>query len=146
MATQVSSCQLLEFQIHWQGLYWDTYQTGHGLIDCICTIFLLQFVASVSRIISVEKHEIHSQHYLHNFFCFFTAMGLSNFCYDYTSQAVYCVIFGITSGAYVGLTSVVLVDLLGLDKLTNAFGLLLLFQGIASVIGSPFIGKCSRIG
>ena len=73
-------------------------------------------------------------------------MGLSNFCYDNTSQAVYCVIFGITSGAYVGLTSVVLVDLLGLDKLTNAFGLLLLFQGIASVIGPPFIGKCTQIG
>jgi len=45
-----------------------------------------------------------------------------------------------TSGAYVGLTSVVLVDLLGLDKLTNAFGLLLMFQGIASVIGPPFTG------
>ena len=49
--------------------------------------------------------------------------------------------FGVTSGAYVGLTSVVLVDLLGLDKLTNAFGLLLLFQGIASVIGPPIIGE-----
>jgi len=59
---------------------------------------------------------------------------------NYVSQAVYCAIFGITSGAYVGLTSVVLVDLLGLDNLTNAFGLLLLFQGIASVIGPPFIG------
>ena len=46
-----------------------------------------------------------------------------------------------TSGAYVGLTSVVLVDLLGLDKLTNAFGLLLMFQGIASVLGPPIVGK-----
>ena len=34
----------------------------------------------------------------------------------------------------------VLVDLLGLDNLTNAFGVLLLFQGIASVIGPPFCG------
>merc|ERR1719266_1536633 len=59
---------------------------------------------------------------------------------NYVSQAVYCAVFGITSGAYVGLTSVVLVDLLGLDNLTNAFGLLLLFQGIASVMGPPFIG------
>lgn len=42
------------------------------------------------------------------------------------------------------MTSVVLVDLLGLDKLTNAFGLLLLFQGIASVIGPPIIGEPSR--
>ncbi len=65
---------------------------------------------------------------------------LSNFCADYTSQALYCAVFGVTSGAYVGLTSVVLVDLLGLDRLTNAFGLLLLFQGIASVMGPPIIG------
>jgi len=68
------------------------------------------------------------------------SMGASVFCTDYNTQAVYCAIFGVTSGAYVGLTSVVLVDLLGLDKLTNAFGLLLLFQGIASVIGPPIIG------
>jgi len=68
------------------------------------------------------------------------SMGFSSFMKDYTSQAIYCAIFGITSGAYVGLTSVVLVDLLGLDRLTNAFGLLLMFQGIASVMGPPLIG------
>jgi len=68
------------------------------------------------------------------------SMGLSVFCTEYYSQAAYAAIFGITSGAYVGLTSVVLVDLLGLDKLTNAFGLLLLFQGVASVMGPPLIG------
>jgi MCP family monocarboxylic acid transporter-like MFS transporter 14 len=70
-----------------------------------------------------------------------SAMAVSNFCTTYTTQAIFCAVFGITSGAYVGLTSVVLVDLLGLDNLTNAFGLLLLFQGIASVMGPPFIGK-----
>jgi len=68
------------------------------------------------------------------------SMGLSPFCTTYNTQAMYCALFGITSGAYVGLTSVVLVDLLGLEKLTNAFGLLLMFQGIASVIGPPVIG------
>lgn len=40
-----------------------------------------------------------------------------------------------------GLTSVVLVDLLGMEKLTNAFGVLLMFQGIASLIGPPLCGK-----
>ena len=68
-------------------------------------------------------------------------MGLSNLFTDLHTQRMFCAVFGITSGAYVGLTSVVLVDLLGLDKLTNAFGLLLMFQGIASVIGPPIIGK-----
>lgn len=55
-----------------------------------------------------------------------------------TGQVIYAAIFGATSGAYVGLTSVVLADLLGIERLTNAFGLLLLFQGIASVAGPPF--------
>ncbi|CAB4063538.1 SLC16A14 [Lepeophtheirus salmonis] len=67
-------------------------------------------------------------------------LGLSNFCVTYTTQAIYCAVFGVTSGAYVGLTSVVLVELIGLDQLTHGFGLLLLFQGIASVIGPPIIG------
>ena len=39
------------------------------------------------------------------------------------------------------LTSVVLVDLLGLESLTNAFGLTLLFQGVAGIIGPPIAGK-----
>jgi len=68
------------------------------------------------------------------------SMALSTFMNTYALQVVYCAIFGVTSGAYVGLTSVVLVDLLGLDKLTNAFGLLLMFQGIASVLGPPIVG------
>lgn len=68
------------------------------------------------------------------------ATGLSALCYDFYSFAVYGTVFGFTAGAYVGLTSVVLVDLLGLDRLTNAFGLLLLFQGIASLIGPPIAG------
>lgn len=31
-------------------------------------------------------------------------------------------------------------DLLGLDKLTNAFGLLILFRGAATIVGSPLAG------
>ena len=72
-------------------------------------------------------------------FCF-PATVLSSFCSDYTSLAVYSATFGITIGAYVTLNSLVLVDLFGLEQMTNAFGLLLLFQGIASLIGPPIAG------
>lgn len=30
---------------------------------------------------------------------------------------------------------------MGLEKLTNAFGLLMMFQGIAAIIGVPIAGK-----
>uniref|UniRef100_T1JX20 Major facilitator superfamily (MFS) profile domain-containing protein n=1 Tax=Tetranychus urticae TaxID=32264 RepID=T1JX20_TETUR len=65
---------------------------------------------------------------------------LSSFVQTYTYMALYCAIFGITCGAYVSLTSVILVDLLGIEKLTNAFGLVLLFQGVACLIGPPIVG------
>uniref|UniRef100_A0A146M148 Monocarboxylate transporter 5 n=1 Tax=Lygus hesperus TaxID=30085 RepID=A0A146M148_LYGHE len=61
-------------------------------------------------------------------------------CSTFTTFAIVAAIFGLSCGAYVGLTAVVLVDLLGLDRLTNAFGLLLLFQGFASFIGPPITG------
>ena len=75
----------------------------------------------------------------------FSATVLVVVCNDFYTLAVYASVFGFTIGAYVGLTSVILVDLLGLDKLTNAFGLLLLFQGIASLAGPPIGGNKSSI-
>ncbi|RWS27467.1 monocarboxylate transporter 9-like protein [Leptotrombidium deliense] len=65
---------------------------------------------------------------------------LSCFAKNYFSIALFCAVFGITCGAHVSLTSIILVDLLGLEKLTNAFGLLLLFQGAASLVGPPVVG------
>lgn len=47
---------------------------------------------------------------------------------SFTSLCVYAGLFGFSISSYICLTSVILVDLLGLEKLTNAFGLLLLFQ------------------
>ncbi|XP_047987695.1 monocarboxylate transporter 12-like [Leguminivora glycinivorella] len=71
--------------------------------------------------------------------------ALAAVCTEFWGLAMYATTFGFTIGAYVGLTSVVLVDLLGLEKLTNAFGLLLLFQGIASLIGPPLAGWLLRV-
>ncbi|CAH1982807.1 unnamed protein product [Acanthoscelides obtectus] len=69
------------------------------------------------------------------------AIFMSAFCSSFYALAIASAVFGFFIGAYVGLTSVILVDLLGLDRLTNAFGLLLLFQGVASLIGPPIAGS-----
>ncbi|KAF7632723.1 MFS domain-containing protein [Meloidogyne graminicola] len=53
----------------------------------------------------------------------------------------YCFFYGFTISSYVCLTSVVLVDLVGVNRLTNAFGLLLFIQGIATFVGPPIAGK-----
>ncbi|XP_018573059.1 monocarboxylate transporter 7 isoform X1 [Anoplophora glabripennis] len=55
-------------------------------------------------------------------------------------QFFYTVVFGLAIACFASLRSIVVVDLLGLEKLTNAFGLLLLFQGVAAIIGAPLAG------
>ncbi|KAG5671992.1 hypothetical protein PVAND_002156 [Polypedilum vanderplanki] len=55
-------------------------------------------------------------------------------------QYLYTAIFGVACACFSALRSIIVVDLLGLEKLTNAFGILLLFQGIAAIFGSPLAG------
>ncbi|KAJ1531849.1 hypothetical protein ONE63_000500 [Megalurothrips usitatus] len=59
------------------------------------------------------------------------------FCQSYSSFVAFAIFFGVSISCYISLTSIILVDLLGLDKLTNAFGLLILFRGVAAIVGSP---------
>jgi len=61
-------------------------------------------------------------------------------CDPYIGQLIYVNCYGVTSAAYVLLTTLVLADLLGAEKFTNSFGLLLLFQGVATFVGPPVVG------
>lgn len=63
------------------------------------------------------------------------------FCNTYTAIAADCTLFGLFVSAYICLTSIILVELLGLDKLTNAFGLLSLFRGGSCMVGPPIAGS-----
>ncbi|XP_026319089.1 monocarboxylate transporter 4-like [Hyposmocoma kahamanoa] len=68
------------------------------------------------------------------------SVAFTPFCASYASFLCVLIVFGIAIAGYISLTSIILVDLLGLDKLTNAFGLLILFRGTACYIGSPLAG------
>jgi MFS family permease len=48
--------------------------------------------------------------------------------------------FGLFIAANYSLTSIILVNLVDLDRFTNAYGLLLLVQGIANLVGPPLAG------
>ncbi|VDK69735.1 unnamed protein product [Litomosoides sigmodontis] len=67
------------------------------------------------------------------------------FCHSYVTLSMYSGLFGLTLSSYVCLTSVLLVDLIGIEKITNAFGLILLFQGVGTVIGPPISGQLADI-
>ena len=62
---------------------------------------------------------------------------------SYSGLAFLSSLYGLTISANYALVSVILVDLISLDKFTIGYGLLLLVQGIASLIGPPLAGELS---
>ena len=46
-----------------------------------------------------------------------------------------------TSGAYVGMTAVILIDVIGLKKFIQGYGIQLFFMGMGLAIGPPIIGN-----
>ena len=74
-------------------------------------------------------------------------MGVSTFvlpfCFDYYLIAFMYTCFGTALSGFIALSSIILVELLGLENLTNAFGLLIFFRGISSVLGTPLSGGSS---
>lgn len=61
-------------------------------------------------------------------------------CVEFVAFAVCSAIFGLTISPYVTIRVIVLVDLLGMDKLESTFGLLMLFEGVATFMGPPIVG------
>ncbi|XP_062570450.1 monocarboxylate transporter 14-like [Saccostrea cucullata] len=61
-------------------------------------------------------------------------------CHTYELLCAFAAVYGLCVAAYISLTSIIICDLLGLRKLTNAFGLLTLARGVAGVYGPPVAG------
>jgi hypothetical protein len=80
------------------------------------------------------------------------------FCFDFWSFSIVCILFGLSLSAWIAVTSPLLVssqasfllilhcvsipkvDLLGLELLTSAFGILTFLRGVAALLGPPLAG------
>jgi len=59
---------------------------------------------------------------------------------NYYLLCVLCGVFGVMIAANYSLTSVILVQIVSLERFANAYGLLLLMQGVGNLIGPPIAG------
>jgi MFS family permease len=59
---------------------------------------------------------------------------------SYTGLCIVTGGFGLSIAANYSMTSIILVELITLERFTNAYGLLLLVQGIANLLGPPLAG------
>ena len=107
--------------------------------------YLLQTIGisnTIGRIILGKLSEYERLNRLYIYATVITICGLATivepFLHSFPFLMIYAAVFGFTSGGYVALTALLLVDLLGLENLSNAFGILLVFQGVATAIGKSF--------
>ncbi|CAE1230985.1 Monocarboxylate transporter 14,Monocarboxylate transporter 12 [Acanthosepion pharaonis] len=72
-----------------------------------------------------------------------TVTVLVPYCLSYELLSAYCFVYGMCIAAFISLRSIIMVELLGIERLTNAFGLVIMSQGISSFFGSPIAGLLS---
>uniref|UniRef100_A0A1L8DEJ0 Putative monocarboxylate transporter n=2 Tax=Nyssomyia neivai TaxID=330878 RepID=A0A1L8DEJ0_9DIPT len=58
----------------------------------------------------------------------------------YSTISICCACFGLASGVYVGITAVIMADMLGQERLTSTYGISLFVNGILQLIGPPICG------
>ena len=68
-------------------------------------------------------------------------MILSNFCMDFATQMIYCIVHGFTDGAYGALSAVVAIDVMGMEKFILGYGVQMLSMGTGAIIGPAITGK-----
>lgn len=59
---------------------------------------------------------------------------------SYTGLCIVTGGFGLSIAANYSMASIILVELITLERFTNAYGLLLLVQGLANLVGPPLAG------
>lgn len=65
------------------------------------------------------------------------ALGILPLFKEYLWISVFCSIFGLGTGCYVGITPVIMADMLGVERLTSSYGISLFITGILQLIGPP---------
>ncbi|XP_015111078.1 monocarboxylate transporter 13 [Diachasma alloeum] len=59
---------------------------------------------------------------------------------SYGYLSLWCSVFGLSSGIYVGVTAVIMADMLGTEKLTSSYGISLFVNGLLQLVGPPICG------
>lgn len=65
--------------------------------------------------------------------------------FPFQAMGILSGLFGFFIAANYSLTSIILVQLITIERFTNAYGLLLLVQGVANLIGPPLAGELKGI-
>lgn len=68
------------------------------------------------------------------------ALAMLPIATSYSMVSVFCALFGLASGTYVGITAIIMAEMLGTERLTSSYGISLFVNGILQLIGPPICG------
>ncbi|XP_031846504.1 monocarboxylate transporter 12 [Nomia melanderi] len=68
------------------------------------------------------------------------ALALLPMATSYAMLSFFCALFGLSSGMYIGITTVILADMLGTEKLSSSYGISLFVNGVLQLVGPPACG------
>ncbi|EDW89839.1 monocarboxylate transporter 13 isoform X1 [Drosophila yakuba] len=72
------------------------------------------------------------------------SLALLPFAWTYGSVCFWCALFGLASGIYVGITAVIMADMLGTERLTSSYGISLFVNGLLQLVGPPLCNYWSE--
>lgn len=120
-----------------------SYAISQGFDNNVSALLLsiVSFLDLVGRIGGASLSDID---FIPKYYYFVGGLGLSGVALallpmanTYTMLAVFCGFFGLTSGIYIGITAVILADMLGAEKLASSYGISLFVNGLLQLVGPP---------
>lgn len=123
-----------------------SYAIAEGF-DKNSAALLLSVVSALDLIGRIGGASLSDIDFIPKYYYFVGGLGMSGIALallpmatSYRMLSFFCGLFGISSGTYIGITTVVLADMLGAERLSSSYGIALFVNGVLQLLGPPLIG------
>lgn len=123
-----------------------SYAIAEGF-DKNSSALLLSIVSALDLIGRISGASLSDIDFVPKYYYFVGGLGTSGIALallpmatSYTMLSFFCGLFGLSSGMYIGITTVILADMLGTEKLSSSYGISLFINGVLQLIGPPICG------
>ncbi|XP_033216274.1 monocarboxylate transporter 5-like isoform X2 [Belonocnema kinseyi] len=123
-----------------------SYAIAEGF-DKNSAALLLSIVSALDLIGRIGGASLSDIDFIPKYYYFVGGLGMSGIALallpmatSYRMLSFFCGLFGISSGTYIGITTVVLADMLGAERLSSSYGIALFVNGVLQLLGPPIIG------
>lgn len=141
ISNSTSAISNTNFMIHL-----PSYANSQGF-DQNSSALLLSIVSALDLIGRISGASLSDIDFVPKYYYFVGGLGTSGIALallpmanSYGMLSFFCALFGLSSGMYIGITTVILADMLGTDKLSSSYGISLFVNGVLQLVGPPVCG------